>query len=421
MTTPSDPAKVMVIRDITPNITTLSVPFARFGLIKVGGRATLVKLQTGNVAVFSPVALTSDVKSKVRTMGPIKYIVAPDIEHHIFVTPWAKEYPEAEVVGVEGLPEKREGNPDTKGIRFHHIFTAKNKRDMRISPEFDDEFDYEYFHSHSNKELVFLHKPSRTLIEADMLFNLPATEQYSKAAEDPRSVRQSSLVLISFSNLNFPHHLTAYSSHHATRPLPEIIPLFTLNSSSLKASQIFKMPVISRILSIALRIGQLAFAAVVAGIVGSYLHGYRHGSGLPLARFIYIEIVAGISILLALLWLLPFSAGFNHWPVDLLLSFAWFAAFALLVNYVDRTSCGGHTFNWGGITRGGVCNRWKANEAFSFLSAIFWMLSALLGLWYIHRESRKAARGTAHGDPTAPVAADDAAYPRRRWYRRSRV
>lgn len=187
MTTPSDPAKVMVIRDITPNITTLSVPFARFGLIKVGGRATLVKLQTGNIAVFSPVALTSDVKSKVRTMGPIKYIVAPDIEHHIFVTPWAKEYPEAEVVGVEGLPEKREGNPDTKGIRFHHIFTAKNKRDMRISPEFDEEFDYEYFHSHSNKELVFLHKPSRTLIEADMLFNLPATEQYSKAAEDPRS------------------------------------------------------------------------------------------------------------------------------------------------------------------------------------------------------------------------------------------
>ncbi|KAL2436925.1 hypothetical protein ABEF95_015463 [Exophiala dermatitidis] len=182
------------------------------------------------------------------------------------------------------------------------------------------------------------------------------------------------------------------------------------------------MPVISRILSIALRGGQLAFAAVVAGIVGSYLHGYRHGSGLPLARFIYIEIVAAISILLALLWLLPFSAGFIHWPVDLLLSFAWFAAFALLVNYVDRTSCGGHTFNWGGITRGGVCNRWKANEAFSFLSAIFWMLSALLGLWYIHRESRKVARGGApHADPAAPIAADDAAYPRRRWYRRSRV
>lgn len=38
---PSDPSSVMVIRDITPNITTFSLPFARFGVVKVGGRATL--------------------------------------------------------------------------------------------------------------------------------------------------------------------------------------------------------------------------------------------------------------------------------------------------------------------------------------------------------------------------------------------
>jgi hypothetical protein len=36
-----DPTKVMVIRQVTPQITTLSVPFSRFGLIKFGGRATL--------------------------------------------------------------------------------------------------------------------------------------------------------------------------------------------------------------------------------------------------------------------------------------------------------------------------------------------------------------------------------------------
>ncbi|EXJ94053.1 hypothetical protein A1O1_02446 [Capronia coronata CBS 617.96] len=184
---PPDPAKVMVIRDVTPNITTLSVPFARFGHVKVGGRGTLVKLQTGNVAVFSPVALTPDVKSKVKSLGTIKYIVAPDIEHHIFLTPWAAEYPEAEIIGVEGLPEKRESNSDTKGTKFHHVFSAQNKLDMRISPEFDEEFSYEFIHSHVNKELVFLHKPSRTLIEADVLFNLPATEQYSKTGVDARS------------------------------------------------------------------------------------------------------------------------------------------------------------------------------------------------------------------------------------------
>lgn len=31
----------MVIREVVPGVTTLSVPFLRFGLIKFGGRATI--------------------------------------------------------------------------------------------------------------------------------------------------------------------------------------------------------------------------------------------------------------------------------------------------------------------------------------------------------------------------------------------
>jgi hypothetical protein len=184
---PSDPSKVMVIRDVTPQITTLSVPFLRFNRIKIGGRGTLVKLQSGSVAVFSPVAYTNEVQTKVKSMGPVKYIVAPDIEHHIYVSTWAKEYPDASVIGPEGLPEKREKDEATKGVKFAHVFTPKNKLEMQITPEFDSEFSYEYVHSHENKELVFLHKPSRTLIEADLLFNLPATEQYSKSGESATS------------------------------------------------------------------------------------------------------------------------------------------------------------------------------------------------------------------------------------------
>jgi hypothetical protein len=40
---PSNPADVMVIRHVTPNIVTFSVPFARFGTAKIGGRGTLGK------------------------------------------------------------------------------------------------------------------------------------------------------------------------------------------------------------------------------------------------------------------------------------------------------------------------------------------------------------------------------------------
>jgi len=183
---PSDPASVMVIRDVVPRvITTLSVPFWRFGRVKIGGRGTIVRLESGSLAVFSPVALTEDVKQKVSEMGEVKYIAALDAEHHIFLGPWHKEYPNAQVMGPDVLPEKRAKQND-ENVPFSILFSA-DKRVETISPEFDAEFDWEYVPSHVNKELVFHHRPTRTLIQADLMFNLPATEQFSKTGVDPNS------------------------------------------------------------------------------------------------------------------------------------------------------------------------------------------------------------------------------------------
>ncbi|KAI9712090.1 MAG: hypothetical protein M1820_001799 [Bogoriella megaspora] len=183
---PANPSDVMVIRKVTPNITTLSVPFLRFGKIKVGGRGTIVRLQSGALAVFSPVALTPEVKQTVKELGEVKYIVATDIEHHIFLGPWFKEYGTAKVIGPEGLPEKR-AKSKVEDVPFSVVFTAKNKESTKVDPDFDAEFDYEFVDAHANKELVFNHRPDKTLIEADLLFNLPATEQYSKTGESATS------------------------------------------------------------------------------------------------------------------------------------------------------------------------------------------------------------------------------------------
>ena len=117
----------------------------------------------------------------------VKYIAATDIEHHIFISDWAKAFPNANVLGVEGLPEKREKDPKTKGTKFTHVWTAKNKNDFHVDEAFDKDFDYEFVHAHGNKELVFNYKPDRTLIQADLIFNLPAVEQYSKTNENPNS------------------------------------------------------------------------------------------------------------------------------------------------------------------------------------------------------------------------------------------
>lgn len=140
-------------------------------------------MSTGSLAVFSPVTLTPEVKETINSLGgKVKYIAAPDMTHHLYVTAWKKAYPEAEVIAPEGLWEKRQSNPEFKDTPFSHIFTQQKYPQQKVSEEFDSEFETEYVYGHASRELVFLHKRSGSLIEADLLFNLPGTEQYSKTS-----------------------------------------------------------------------------------------------------------------------------------------------------------------------------------------------------------------------------------------------
>ncbi|TRX92046.1 hypothetical protein FHL15_007143 [Xylaria flabelliformis] len=181
--------------------------------------------------------------------------------------------------------------------------------------------------------------------------------------------------------------------------------------------------VFARVASIILRIAELAFATIVAGINGDYLHNVRNTSSWSQGRFIYTEVVAGIAIFFSLIWLIPFSGTFVHWPVDLVISVAWFAAFGLLVDVSPKScavprndnsvancmrqylggSCGA-VFDWNNlhIIRGDQCSKWKAVMAFSFLSAICWLVSAIIGLIWVHDRERRT-------------------YQRRTWRSRSRV
>ena len=201
---PTDPIPVMSVRRISPTITTISLPFARFGRMRIGARSTLIKLPSGSVAVFAPVAPTPSVKSAITDMGgtSVKYIIAPDIEHHIYLGPWHKEYPDAKVIASEGLPDKRKAmGGEYAGTRFDVLTKAKSfKKEgsdeminhtiggkFGVDDEFDREFDTCYVASHANKELVFNYKRERTMVEADLIFNLPAVEQYSNSSENPHA------------------------------------------------------------------------------------------------------------------------------------------------------------------------------------------------------------------------------------------
>ncbi len=116
----------------------------------------------------------------------------------------------------------------------------------------------------------------------------------------------------------------------------------------------------------------------MAGLIGSYLHAYHNSTrGWPQGRFFYTEIIAAISIFMALFWLIPTASSFLHYIADFVLFVLWMVAFGLLVNFIGPLHCGS-VFAWGDITQKGTCQRWKAAVAFSFLSSLFWLASCLL-------------------------------------------
>lgn len=134
--------------------------------------------------VVSPVTLTPEVHETIRSQGAtVRYIAAPDMEHHLHIGAWKEAFPDAEIIAPEGLYEKRQRSGKYRDAPFAHVLTAKNKHSISISEEFDREIEIEYVDGHVSREIVFLHKPSRTVIEADLLFNPPGHEQYSRSGQ----------------------------------------------------------------------------------------------------------------------------------------------------------------------------------------------------------------------------------------------
>ncbi|KIY74114.1 hypothetical protein CYLTODRAFT_416374 [Cylindrobasidium torrendii FP15055 ss-10] len=180
----------IVIREVTTGVWTFSKPFARFGLIPFGGRSTAVKLSTGGVWVVASTPLSKETKETLDKLGPVQWIVSPDAVHHLFLDEFKTAYPEAKVIATADAI-KRHGNPSLKvdGV------WGKDAADAKYG--FEDDIEWIYFDGFANKDVAFLHKASKTLIEADLLFNLPAKEQYSKT--------KSSGSFPLFKNLN-PYH-----------------------------------------------------------------------------------------------------------------------------------------------------------------------------------------------------------------------
>ncbi|KIY45091.1 hypothetical protein FISHEDRAFT_67180 [Fistulina hepatica ATCC 64428] len=167
----------LVIRQVCPDVYTFSRPFTRMGFVPMGGRSTAVKLQNGGVWVLASTPLSPETKATIDGMGPVKFIVSADSVHHLFLSDYKNAYPDAKLIAPQAALDRHED----KQLKADGVW-GRDHPDTKYG--FEDEVCY--FSAFRNRDVAFCHKASRTLIEADLLFNLPPNEQYSKVPK-PRT------------------------------------------------------------------------------------------------------------------------------------------------------------------------------------------------------------------------------------------
>ena len=146
-------------------------------------RMTVVKLEAGGLLIYAPVAPTPEcirlLKELVEQHGDVKYIILPTIsglEHKVFVGPFARRFPNAQVF----VAPNQWSFPLNLPLSWLG-FPAKRTQILpkySITAPFADEFDYAILGPIELGpgrfgEVAFFHKRSQTLLVTDSVLRVP--------------------------------------------------------------------------------------------------------------------------------------------------------------------------------------------------------------------------------------------------------
>lgn len=125
-------------------------------------RMAVIRLAGGEVFVWSPTALTDELRTSVDELGPVRHIVAPNSLHHTFLADWKRAYPAAQIHAAPGL----------KAIRNDIAFDSELGE--APNPAWASDIDQAAVRGNRiTTEVVFFHRPSRTAIVTDLLQQYP--------------------------------------------------------------------------------------------------------------------------------------------------------------------------------------------------------------------------------------------------------
>lgn len=148
------------LESIGPEIWLSDGPVVDFFGFPYSTRMVIVRLTSGALWVWSPIALDPELEAEVRALGPVAHLISPNKLHHLYLGAWQKAFAEATMWGLPSVQTKR-GDLEFDGTL-----------DETPPEEWREVIDQVVFSgSPFMDECVFFHRPSRTAIFADLSEN----------------------------------------------------------------------------------------------------------------------------------------------------------------------------------------------------------------------------------------------------------
>jgi hypothetical protein len=136
------------------------VPYRAMGLA-IGRQLVVARLPDGGLWIHSPIPWTAELRSEISTLGEVRHVVGPNRFHDECLREFQAEYPAAHFHAAPGLAA------DRRDIRF----TAEPLSDSPC-PDWKEVIDQHLVRGMPRlNEIVFFHRPSRSLLIADLAFN----------------------------------------------------------------------------------------------------------------------------------------------------------------------------------------------------------------------------------------------------------
>lgn len=148
------------LRKLADDLWVVDRPFAVVG-IEIGTRMTVVRLPNGDLWLHSPVPLDDETRAALDALGPVRHLVAPNKVHHLFFADCVSAYPDARRYAAPGLAEKR------RDLAFDEVLADDAPEAWRDVIE-----QQRLLGAPLVEEVVFHHRPSRTLVVTDLAFNV---------------------------------------------------------------------------------------------------------------------------------------------------------------------------------------------------------------------------------------------------------